>query len=177
MTSDAGDDGVIALPADTGVAASPVIRLHPMDSASAAVLAQRVAAIDPWARLAFTSDHLARYLAAVEPGAPRYLVSLADGTIAGGLVLRLNWLRGAYIQFLVVLPEHAHAGLGTRLLAWIDSEARRRNDQNLWVAASDFNDAAIRLYERNGFARAALFDGLIAADGAEVLLRKRLRQP
>ena len=135
------------------------------------------AKIEPWSRYPFTADALTSYLVAGEDAAPRYVIehgSDIGNNVAGALGLRLNWLRGPYIQFLGVLPEHQKAGIGARLLSWISETSAESGARNLWVAASDFNASALRFYERHGFTRVATLDGLIQDGRDEVLLRKRL---
>ena len=59
-------------------------------------------------------------------------------------------------------------------MAFMEREARAAEERNLWVAASEINDGAIRFYERHGFVRVAALDGLAYDDRVEFLLRKRL---
>ena len=157
--------------------------LHPgrsdavLISGVSALDAQRLgaafAAIDPWASYPYPAESLVAYLGAQEPGAPRLLLRI-DGETAGAVGLRLNWLRGPYLQFLGVLPGFQRRGLGSAVLDWIERETRKGSDRNLWVAASDFNVGAIRFYEGHGFEQVARFDGLVRDDRAEILMRKQL---
>jgi ribosomal protein S18 acetylase RimI-like enzyme len=147
-----------------------------MTPANAKVLAQALAEIDPWARYAFTPAALTDYLAATEADAPKFSIS-ADGKLAGAVGVRLNWLRGPYLQFLGILPAFQHQGIGTQVLIRFESDARAARDQNLWVATSDFNTRALAFYERHGFSRVAVLDGLIGPGAAELLLRKPLAAP
>ncbi len=143
----------------------------PVDVAGA--LGAEFAAMEPWSVYPYPAAALAAYLATVEPGAPRFAVTL-DGRIIGAAGLRLNWLRGPYLQFLGVAPPFQGLGIGAAVLAWLESEARRSGARNLWVAVSDFNGAAQRFYARAGFAEAARLDGLVADGRTEILMRKRL---
>jgi ribosomal protein S18 acetylase RimI-like enzyme len=131
------------------------------------------AGIDPWARYAYPASRLAAYFAREEPGAPRFGL-FAGPEIAGVVGLRLEWLKGPYLQFLGVLPPFQRRGFGGAVLAWLEREARAGEEQNLWVLASDVNAGAIRLYERHGFSRVAALDDLACEGHAEVMLRKRL---
>ena len=144
-----------------------------IDQRQAGILGKGFAAIDPWARYPYPASALTKYFAEQEAGAPRYAV-LADGELAGALGLRLNWLRGPYIQFLGLLSSHQGAGAGVRLLTWTKQQAIVAGARNLWVAASDFNGDAIRFYERFGFARVAELEGLVRDERNEILFRKRL---
>jgi GNAT superfamily N-acetyltransferase len=151
----------------------PTITLAPMTADAAQHLGEAFAAIDPWASYPYPASGIIRYFAASEPGAPRYII-MRDGAMAGAIGIRENWMRGPYLQFLGVLPPYQRHGVGQMALAWFEGTARARRERNLWVAASDFNAGAIRFYERHGFIRAALLDGLVDDDKTEILLRKRL---
>lgn len=151
----------------------PEIVLEPMTPDGAGMLGEAFAGIDPWARYPFSASALEGYLGTNEAGAPRYAIR-AGGALAGATGVRHAWLRGPYLQFLGVLPSFQSLGIGGRVVAWFEAEARASNERNIWVATSDFNSDALRFYERHGFQRAALLDGLVRDGVAEVLLRKRL---
>ena len=115
----------------------------------------------------------AHFLAGHEPGAQR-LALMLDGEIAGAAVVRPGWLRGPYLQFLAVVPAAQGRGIGSAFIGWMEREARAAKERNLWVAASEINTGAIRLYERQGFAPIAKLDDLAWDGRAEILMRKRL---
>jgi diamine N-acetyltransferase len=156
-----------------GASETPPVSLVAMTPEVAAQLGPAFADMDPWARLGFTANALTQYFANPEPGAPRYAVRVGDA-IAGAAGFRTAWLRGPYLQFLGLLTPYQGQNVGPLVLAWFEGQARARGERNLWVAASDFNPAAIRFYERHGFRHAALFEDLIADGYNEILLRKRL---
>lgn len=143
------------------------------DSDHASALADQFAAMSPWSRYPFSAKALTAYLAQHEAGAPRYVIH-ANGQLAGALGLRLNWLRGPYVQFLGILPAHQRHGAGRAVMSQVITDARANTDRNVWVAASSFNADALRFYERLGFTRTALLDGLVQDGIDEVLLRLRL---
>jgi diamine N-acetyltransferase len=146
---------------------------EPMTGREAGPLAQAVAQLEPWRTYAYPADKLAAFLATHEPGAPRFLLR-RDGEIVGGIVVRLNWMRGPYIQFLAVLPRYQCRGVGSAAVTWVDAQARLGGDRNLWIAASETNEPARRLYERLGFHEVAKLDNLVCDGRAEILYRKRL---
>ncbi len=146
---------------------------EPMTQADAAPLAQAVAALEPWRTYAYPAEKLAAYLTRSEPGAPRFILR-REGEIAGGIGLRLNWMRGPYIQFLAVLPRFQCQGLGSAVIAWVEAQARAGDERNLWIAASEINAHARRLYERLGFREIAKLDELVCEGRNEILYRKRL---
>ena len=72
-----------------------------------------------------------------------------------------------------VLPAHQKRGIGARVLAWYESEARG-HFRNLWLCVSGFNPDAQRLYRQHGFEHVATLDGLVRDGDDELLMRKRL---
>lgn len=147
--------------------------IEPLPTSEAHRLGAAFAAIDPWAEYGYPASALSAYLAAHEPGAPRFALMLGSD-IAGVAGMRLGWLRGPYMQFLAFLPEFQGRGLGSAVLAWMEREARAGHERNLWVAAAEINVGAIRLYERHGFTQTARLEGLVYDGRTEILLRKRL---
>jgi ribosomal protein S18 acetylase RimI-like enzyme len=167
----APDAPLITLPADPDQARS--FTLHAVTAVDAEALGAAFAAIAPWSVYPYSAAALGSYLKSATPAAPRYLAR-CNGTAAGALGLQTDWLRGPYIQFLGILPEFQSHRLGTRLLQWIEADARAKAQRNLWVAASRFNDRARRFYSDFGFVEAAEIPDLVADGVTEILLRKRL---
>jgi diamine N-acetyltransferase len=153
--------------------AAPALVIEPLPREEADRLGAAFAAIDPWASYPYPATSLAAYFAADEPGAPRFALK-CDGEIVGVAGLRLNWLRGPYLQFLGILPAFQRRGLGAGTLAWVEGEARSSGERNLWVAATDSNAGAIRFYQAHGFAAVAPLPDLVREGRTEILLRKRL---
>lgn len=155
------------------IAISATLRASPCTPADARELGAIFAGMEPWSRYPFTACALETYLASDETGAPRYAIRLQN-RLAGALGLRLNWLRGPYIQFFGMVPGAQGEGAGSHVLDKLVEDARTSRERNLWVAASAFNTGAIRFYERHGFVRVAELDGLMQEGIDEILLRKRL---
>ena len=151
----------------------PDVTLRALPPGEPARLGPLFATIAPWARLGYKGEALATYLAAIEKSAPRYAIMIGN-EVAGAACVRLNWLRGPYVQFLGILPAYQKRKLGAAFLAWLTHEARRNGEQNVWVLASNFNADALRFYEANGFQRAGEIPDLVAPGTAEILLRRRL---
>ncbi len=147
--------------------------LAPLEDADAHSLAAACAAIDPWKRMDYAVDVLERYFQTSDPASHRFALT-RDGALAGAVVLRYPWLKGPYLEFLAVLPEHQGNGLGRAVLAWMENEVAA-SDRNLWVLASDFNELALAFYERFGFEPVAPLPDVAAQGFTEILLRKRLK--
>jgi GNAT superfamily N-acetyltransferase len=157
-------------PVDAG---RPPVRLGPLAASEVPALAQALASLEPWVRYAYPASAMVTYLAATEPGAPRFAVRCGE-ELAGVAGLRLSWLRGPYIQLLALLAPFQRRGIGGAFLDWAEAETRKAGQRNLWIAASEINADAIRLYERRGFAAVAQLDDLVCEGFAEILMRKRL---
>ncbi len=168
---------------------TPAAHLRHVTADEAASLGSMIAAMPPWLGYpGMTADGLATFLAQTEPGAPRFAIHLAgpNGDVPtasnsragnpamGTITVRTNWLRGPYIQLLALSPQAQGAGFGSRLLQFVEAEARRDWQRQLWVAATATNVGALRFYERHGFVRTAEIDGLVADGICEILLRKPL---
>lgn len=148
------------------------LTLEPLPAPAARGLAEAFAAIDPWRRYPYDADNLERYFGGVEAGAPR-LALMRETAIVGVAGLRTNWLRGPYLQFLGILPEHQGSCLGSAVLRWLASEAQSRGAHNLWVCVSDFNTGALRLYERHGYAVVGPLPDLVRPGFTELLMRRQ----
>jgi diamine N-acetyltransferase len=144
--------------------------LKPFEAGQVGVL---FASIDPWARYPYTAAQLTKFFAENEPGAPRFAIRV-DGALEGGLIVRTNWFRGPYIHMLALAPGVQGRAIGSAVMDFIEREARRTAERNVWVAASDFNEGALRFYARHGFTRVAAIPGLVRDERTEILLRKQL---
>lgn len=149
-------------------------RLTPVSPGNAYTLGEEIAELSPWSTLSISPRDLTRYLTCPDPANRRYTI-LVDDEIAGAVAIRSPWLRGPYLELLVVLPDFQGHGIGHEFLEWMEREARDgNNSQNLWVAASSFNTKAVDFYTAHGFETIANLPGLVREDFDEILLRKRL---
>lgn len=83
-------------------------------------------------------------------------LAMRDGQPLGLITLHLqfhlhhvNWI--AEIQELVVMAQARGLGVGKRLLAWAESEARRAGAEMIELSTSQSRLDAHRFYEREGF--------------------------
>lgn len=146
---------------------------EPADQLAVAAVAERLAAMEPWRRYPYPAREIADYLMGIEPDAPRYLIRQHQHTL-GVLGLRLNWLRGPYVQLLGVLPHAQGQGVGGAVIAWLEALARDRGARNMFVLASAFNERALAFYEQHGFKQVAELPDLVVDGINEIMLRKRL---
>lgn len=86
-------------------------------------------------------------------------VVLADGAAVGFAHACLDET-GCKLDKLYVHPAHQRRGLGRTLLDAVEAWARERQARRLWLQVNRGNEAAIRAYDRYGFAivEARVFD-------------------
>jgi ribosomal protein S18 acetylase RimI-like enzyme len=153
----------------------PVAELSPVQPDEAAGLASRMCAIPPWSTYQVNPALLESLFRVSAGGAIALAARLPDvAEPVGVAVIRWPWLIGPYMQFLGLDPSLHGQGLGTRVLTWMETEAKLAKARNLWICAAGFNDGAQRLYERFGFETVAALDDLIKDGVPEILMRKRL---
>ena len=151
----------------------PNLTLGLLPEAEAERLGAVFAGIEPWSAYPYPAPDLARYFARIEPDAPRFAAFL-DGKICGVLGMRLNWLRGPYVQFLGLVPGYQRLGLGAALLDYVEHHARTARERNVFVCVSEFNHGAVRFYQREGYCEVGRLDDLVVDGRSEILMRKRL---
>ncbi len=99
----------------------------------------------------------------------------------GGAVRGLAWFTpagtlalGGYLRLIAVVAGGEGKGTGVALLRAFEAETAKAS-AHAFLLVSDFNDGAMRFYEREGYARVGAMPGLVLPDVAEVLYWKRLR--
>ena len=137
------------------------------------LLGQEMAQIDPWLRLGFPAEVLTSYLNRPDPSLQR-TVLMVQGQMVGALAIRSPWLRGPYLELLVIFPEHQGKGYGAKALNWAFQRAETGNSHNFWACVSAFNQAARDFYTRMGFTETTELTDLVAHGESEILLRKIL---
>ncbi len=138
-----------------------------------AACAQRIAEMEPWKRLGYSAEDLSHALKPAHSDREGLLIDL-DGEIAGALVLRHGWWRGAYIELFAIYPEWQRRGLGRTVLEMVESR-RGAGVDNLWLLVSASNEPAQSLYRACGFETVGTLTDLLMAGEDEILMRKRLR--
>lgn len=151
------------------------VQLTPITADDANVLGAGLAAIDPWRRMGYAAGTLSGYLVRPDPAAHRFAIR-ADGVLAGAVSVRDPWLRGPYLELLGLLSHAQRRGVGQAAMDWFEAEAPR-GAASLWVICSEFNSGALAFYKRHGFVEETTLEDLVFPNFAEILLRKRLRQP
>lgn len=145
----------------------------PLTADQTQLLGQHMAAIDPWLRLGFAAPVLTAYLNRPDHALLRHAIT-RKGKFTGALALRTPWLRGPYLELLVILPEFQGQGIGKKALNWAFQQAASQNATNFWACVSAFNHPARAFYAKQGFAEATELTDLVTSGESEILLRKIL---
>jgi ribosomal protein S18 acetylase RimI-like enzyme len=131
-----------------------------------------LASIDPWLRNGRTAEAMASRFRDPDPGAARFAV-MREGEVIGGVIIRFPVIRGAYLETLGLAASARSTGVGRAIIEWMAREVEDRAP-NLWLCVTEWNTAARRFYERQGFTEVGLLPGLVTEDQTEIFMRKRL---
>ncbi len=150
--------------------------IRPLDPADVAPLAADLARLPLMVRYRRDAASLAADLSAALARNEGLLVEAEGGRVRG-----LAWFQrgggfglGAYLRLIAVVPGEEGKGAGAALLAAFEAEAGKEG-RHAFLLVSDFNDGAIRFYERHGWTRAGALPGLVLPGVTELIYWKRLR--
>jgi GNAT superfamily N-acetyltransferase len=151
------------------------VRIRPLDVSEVAALADGLARVPLMVRYGRDAGALARALDGALARGEGLLVA-EEGAIRGlAWFLRSGTLAlGGYLKLIAVLPGGTGKGTGAALLRAFEEETARVS-AHAFLLGSDFNEGALRFYEREGYVRVGPLPGLVLPDVAEVLYWKRLR--
>ena len=126
----------------------------------------------PWSRGNFIDSLAAGYQAVLRLDADAQLL---------GYFLAQPGFEETHLLNLAVAPRHQRQGHGRALLAQLQTWARTRGDQALWLEVRAGNPSALALYRRLGFAQMGLRKGYYPASGQQredaLVLRLDLAKP
>jgi [ribosomal protein S18]-alanine N-acetyltransferase len=156
---------MIAGPSD-----KPTVRAYDAEDRDSIVsmLADR----DPWRRLGYTGSDWQALLTPPLHGREGWVLE-RGGEAAGIALVRLQFLRGDYLELFAIAPGCERQGFGRLLLAEVEHKVFART-RNLFVCVSDFNHVARRFYARGGYQQVGAIGDLLTAGSAELLLRKTI---
>ncbi len=127
---------------------------------------------EPWITLGREYDACLR--ACTHQG-DQLLVAWLDAARVGFIIVREGGVAGSpYIPCIDVVPPHRSGGVGSALLAHVESLCRHRA-RYLFLCVSSFNLRARSFYERHGFSIMGEFPDFIMEGASELLMGKRLR--
>jgi ribosomal-protein-alanine N-acetyltransferase len=93
----------------------------------------------------------ASYEQAAESG-QTVLIAEEGRQICGFLVSRLVGSEGEILN-MAIAPGQRRKGIGSKLLAAVEEEAKAKNAERMYLEVRESNSAAIAFYEKHGFAK------------------------
>ncbi len=148
----------------------PVIRHMRPDDRQAAI--DLLAHADPWRRLGYTNEDWDRIFAPIPQNRETYVIE-SGSKFAGLAIVREKFLIGDYLELLGIADWAQGRGLGSRLLAHVESIVFART-KNLFACVSEFNRSARRFYARKGYSEIGPLPDLLISGATEILLRKTM---
>lgn len=109
--------------------------------------------------------------------AATWIAEEPDGQMAGFAIV--EWGEGfggieAYLQTIEVAPERRGKGIGAELLRRAEVSAQAADARAIWLHVDALNTTAIRLYERDGYAREGREENYYARGRPALVYAKRL---
>lgn len=101
-------------------------------------------------------------------------VAEKNGIVQGFVTLRLQGVGniGAYVRMLAVHPNCRRQSIGCSLINYIQQEAEKRGDRNLFLICSTDNSSASNFYKSIGFEQVGILSDLVITGHDEILYRK-----
>ena len=127
-------------------------------------------ASEPWITLGRTYEDSVKMM---EDDTRETYVAVAEGAVAGFLILRMDGAFSGYIQTVGVAPAWRNRRVGSRLVAFAE-ERIFRDRPNVFMCVPSFNPDALRLYERLGYEVIGEIRDFIIKGHSEILLRKTI---
>lgn len=138
-------------------------------------LAERVAALDPWAALDVAATAMAERMTRPSPGAHRFVVDDA-GTPLGYVAVRHPFMRGPYLETIALFPEAQRRGIARRVVEWMAREVEGL-ETDLWLCVTEWNTAARAAYAALGFVEIGPIPDLVAVGHNEIFMRRAGARP
>lgn len=87
------------------------------------------------------------------------LIAKADGKLVGAITFRFDDEGGCELMSINATTQGG--GVGTKLLAALEAEARKIGCRRIWLITSNDNLDALRFYQRRGYRITAVYSGAI----------------
>ncbi len=127
-----------------------------------------MAGSEPWLTLKRGYEHSLRGL---RDKGNTVFVAVADGEVAGFVVVHLRGPFTGYLRTIGVAEGWRNCGLGTRLVGFAENLIFKRSP-NVFLCVSSFNQSAQRLYRRLGYRKVGKLKDYVVRGHSEFLMRK-----
>src|SRR5215831_14592317 len=146
----------------------PSPRIRPFRAEDGASILSWIAESDPWRTLGTSQEAWRQRLDSLAADRAVDADVVEDDRGAAGIaIVRRGFLYGDYLQAIGIAPWARGRGLGTALLAHIETRGFSRG-KNFYLCVSDFNEGARRFYRRLGYEEVGTLANLIIAGRGEV---------
>lgn len=152
--------------------------IRPLHLSDIDVIVQWMLRIPLWQRYGFTVERgVAQFRRAYEQGSILLVADLPEQSACGFAWAKLNaaFAHSAYLQLIGVHPDFTSRGIGAALLKAVEDTVRPHSSA-LFLLASDFNEAAHRFYQRQGYTQIGRIPGYVLPDVDELIFWKRLEE-
>jgi ribosomal protein S18 acetylase RimI-like enzyme len=136
----------------------------------AEICARMMSESEPWITL--KRDYRTALRIITDPTREVYLAWQVN-EIAGFTILLMQGALVGYIQSVCVAPAWRNQGIGSKLIRYAEKRILR-DAPNIFIMVSDFNPAALRLYQRLGFEIIGEITDYIIPNHSEILMRKSI---
>ncbi len=143
---------------------------RPMNGSESEACARMMAESEPWITLKRGYNESLEIIS--DPSREVYL-AVIDGEIAGFVVLEMSGAFVGYVKSICVLPGWRGKGVGGRLMSFAE-ERVFSEAPNMFLCVSDFNEGALRFYERLGYEAVGELRDYIVPGRSEILMRKSI---
>jgi len=151
------------------------VSIHPMTFDDVEACAHIMATTPLWIRYDVTLASAKQRLAgAVAAGASLFVAELS-GEVVGFVwcVEQGAFARSGYIPLIGIKPGVTGHGLGARLLGYAEAFLGQ-SSPDIFLTVSDFNEAAQRFYQRQGYKQVGALPDYVLAGVTELIYWKRL---
>ncbi len=143
---------------------------RPMNGSESEACARMMAESEPWITLKRGYNESLEIIS--DPSREVYL-AVIDGEIAGFVVLEMSGAFVGYVKSICVSPGWRGKGVGGRLMSFAE-ERVFSEAPNMFLCVSDFNEGALRFYERLGYEAVGELRDYIVPGRSEILMRKSI---
>jgi len=123
---------------------------------------------EPWITLGRTESDVLEILE--DPLNETYLITL-DGSLIGFALIIMTGAWVGYIRSIVIEPEYRGKGLGSRVLAFLESKIFEQYP-NVFLSVSSFNPRAKKLYLQLGYEEIGELKDYVISGQSESIMRK-----
>ena len=148
--------------------------IRPMCAADIASIASWVVKAPLWQRYGFSIEGItSQFQKAL---AEQALIYVTEHEVVSGFAWYIPqgaFARSPYLKLIGVHPQYRNMEIGKQLLSHVEADCKRFSKQ-LFLLVSDFNIAAQRFYQRQGYQHIGTIPAYVLPDVAELIYYKRL---